>query len=363
MLRLYLDAAEGAAAIGCPACGRPLLLGAERMGRLLVGYRGGFSVRPGRRALLVCPGYECKHQEEVEIAGAPADAVPFSALHAAGRFMLEERFHELTLDEMKQELDRLVTLFRQAGSPKLVSAIRYWKERYQFAYWHVLDYLEQSHREGREVVCDGKARSERGTVVALLHDGVLLERSGSGDTILLRAGDLHSVAFCMQRGPEQRFDFGNRSAVAPGNRPIHTPDRFVVITGQELALDAVTRHGKCRVHTRDREAAGALGLRMAHGDMYAGEFPTLFVDRCFLRVRYCQVQGRRLHLQSETRDPDVLQLGTRDLETARALDMHRSLTWIGQRNALRWWRFFHRSEIEKVEEVRVPLRLPSPLIR
>lgn len=358
MLRLFLDSNNGACMLLCPTCRRPLLLGAERMGRLLVGYRGPFRIRPGRRALLVCPTYTCDYQEEVEIARSSADAVIYSPSGAASRFQVDVRDWERTVDELKQEIDRLAEQYERGGHPKLLSAIRFWVEKYRFAYWHVADYLKESYREGREVVCTGKDRSERGKVVALLDDGVLLERAFTGETIFLRAGELQMVAFIMDWTRNFRFDFGERSGVHTGNHPMHSPTRFAVVSGHTLAVESINRRGICHVKSPDPKVAEVLGLIPSRGT-YVGELPIALLDRLFRRVRYCHVQGHRLYFMSITKDPEILQLGTHDLDTARELKMFRQMTYVGQRHALRWWRYFRRDEISAEEEIQVPIRPPA----
>lgn len=357
MLRLFLDYNDGAAIIPCPQCSAPLILGAERRGRWVVGYRGGFGVKPGKTALLICPGFHCGHREPVEIADSTTDAVAYSPSHASGMFQMELRLYEKTLDDLRAEMMRLHERYCESGEPKLPWALRMLKERYQFEYWNIKDYLERSLSEGREVVCEGRGRTERGRVQAVLHDGVLFERTETREVVFLRSGELRSVSFRMELRP-QRFDFGEKSH-RTGHHPIHTPFRFVVVTGFHLGLDTVTRYGLCRVRTHDPVVARAMRMRQVQEGLYLGEFPSALVERTYRSVRYCHVRGRRLHLLSFTRDPDVFQLETRDFDAARELRMHRAWHWLGQRQALRWWGYFHREEIEEQEELRVPMRLPT----
>lgn len=357
MLRLFLDANDGAGIIPCPVCDRPLLLGVKKMGKFLVGYRGGFCLRPGSRALLVCPDYSCDHEEEVEIARTPADAVVFSALHAAGMYRMAAYRHTDTLAEVAQEIQRLITLHKQGAGDKLLCAIRYWREQYQFKYWQIKKCLEESHEKGREISCQGKNwHSVQGTVRGVLPDGVLLERTANGETVFLRTADLSYAGFCLRFSP-RRFDFGGDDHAFFGSVR-DTPWHFVVIAGHPLALTTFTPFGICRAQTRDVEVARTLNLRQTMANIYVGEFPTALVERYYLQLRYYRVQGFRLHLLSETGHPGVLQLGTHQMETARALRMHRQWTCVGQRQALRWWRYFEGSEIGEMEEVQVPLRLP-----
>jgi len=358
MLRIYLDFNEGVSTIPCPTCGRPLLLAAERMGRWTVAYEFGFRVRPGRQVMLVCSGYECEYVEPIEIADKPDDAVILSASRAAACFQNEEEAWRLTLTELWEKINTVTAICRRTGNPKLPAAVRYWRERYSWIYSHVVTYLKRSLDEGSEVVCYGREQyHEQGRVRSLVDDGVMLERSSSGELVHVRLGDLHFAATCMGSRP-RRFDFDGRDALVPGNSVQWTPRLHVVVGGYPLAFDDITSRGLCRVHTRDPEAARALGIFNPRLSSYPGEFPSVLVERTYLRLRYHWVQGHRLYLLSQTRDPCVLQLATHKLETARALSMRRQWDPILRRKALRWFEFFRTDEIEKSEEIQVPMRLP-----
>jgi hypothetical protein len=361
VLRLYLDAHDGASLIPCPQCGRPLLLGAQRMGRWLVGYRRGFRVRPGQQAMLVCPAYDCTYSEDVLIASVPHDAVIYSAVKAAWNFSLEERSHQRTLDEVHQMIHRLRKQYTQGGHPKLPSAVRFWREHLGFMRWNIKEYLQRSFKEGCQVHCEGKGWAEQGNVKVLMEHGVMLERSDTGETVFIRAGDLRGVAYkggVWEHQPS-RFDFGRKRPHRPATHPVFTPTHYVIIDGCPLILDGVTTHGLCRVRSDDPRVMEALQLWNPRDEFaYAyGEFPLALAERYYRVIRYCQVRGYRMHLRSFTKNRDFVQLETRDLEAARALLMDRSIQFDGERNALRWWGYFHRDEITGHEEVQVPLSL------
>lgn len=360
MLRLYLDAHDGASLIRCPQCGSPMLLGVRRMGLWLVGYRRGFRVRPGHPAMLVCPAYECPYTEDVVIASTPDDAVIYSAVNAGWKFDLAEQSHQRTLDEMHQIVHRLRRLYSQGGHPKLPSAVRFWRERLGFMHWHIKEYLQRSFKEGCHVYCEGKDWHERGNVKVLMEHGVVLERSDTGETVFIRAGDLRGVAYTgLWEHRRSHVDFSGERPQHLASHPVFTPLHYVVIDGYPLVLDGVTAYGLCRVRSDDARVMEALQLWNPRDEFaYAyGEFPLALAERCYRVIRYCHVRGYRLHLRSFTKNRDVVQLETRDLETARALLMDRSLLFVGERNALRWDGFFHRDEITAQEEIQVPLSL------
>jgi hypothetical protein len=360
MLRLYLDANDGASLILCPVCRHPLLLGIQKMKRWVVTYRGWISIRPDTNAMLVCPAYECSHTEAVIIARTPEDAVIYSPLSAADMFAWARRVHHLTLYEFMREMSHVKQLYREKGIPKLPSALRFLRSHFEGKYFDLKEALERSCKEDSEVVCEGKDYYERGRVKAMLHDGVLLERSEGGATILVRAGNLdHATAVGPSFDFELEFDFGKDERPGYTSYPIHTPQRFVVIDGHVLHLEKISCHSFCRVSTHNPETGQALDLWSPDGKNFIGEFPRALIERCYKLIRYGSVEGHRMHVSSFTRDPDVLQLETRDIDVARKFKMCRTFIFFGQRRALRWVRCFHRQEISTLEEIRVPIRLPQ----
>lgn len=362
LLRLYLDYNDGAGHIPCPVCGRPLVLAAERAGRWTVGYGGGFHIRPDHTVMLVCPSFDCDYRETVEITKAADDAVVYSPAHAAGVWRSEMGAWEKPLDEIGEEIVRLTKLHKQTRNLKLPSAIRFWREEYSFVCWLVKEYLEKSLAEGTEIVCEGRGRRERGYVRGILHDGVLFERSKTGETILLRAGDLRMVAICGQwSNKPDPLDFRDPDEVLPDCHPIYTPTEFVQVAGHTLALNHVTRHNICRVQSEDPAVARFFGLRPTFKDRFSGEVPLGLVEQCFRLDRHCWVQGYRLHLRAVTTDEAIWQLETQDMDTARALRMHHSyLLSLTEKESPSWVRYFHQQEIQRVEETRTPMEPPRP---
>jgi len=354
-MRLYLDERDGTSLITCPCCSRPLLLAAERRGRWVVGYQH-LHLRPGRLAMLVCPDAACDHKEDVEIVATPDDAVIYSSSQAASRWSVQERYWELTLDEIQQRLERLWSLYNQTGNPKLPSAFRFWRERFRFEYWSIMHGLRRGLQEDEDVVLEGKELREQGRVKEIQGRAVLLDRSDGTGTVLVRLGELRQVAGVLNwpRG-DTRFDFGDGLDIQKGNHVLSRSTRFVIVAGCRLELDSVTRHGACHVRTDDAETARDLGLQPYYQGSWGGEIPASLVERCFRSIRFCYVQGHRLNFLSVTKDPEIIFLGTRNMETARVLKMRRdSLIFCGQREQLRWHRFFNRSEIERTEEKQIP---------
>jgi len=362
LLRLYLDQNEGVASIRCPHCTLPLLPAAERMGHMVVAYGGGFVARAGAQVLLVCPSYECDYQEPVEIARKPQDAVVFSTCQAASRWQMRERVYERSIGEIRQEIERLIRLHDETGNPKLPAAIKVWSEQLGFSQYLARDYTERSYRDDCEIWCQTTTENMRGKVKALMHDGVLFERASDGKTVLIQLADIYHVTLAgLCTWSKQRFDFrDDPDNPKPGNVPQFMQRRFIVYGGQTLCFDGVTKHGICRAHTKDPAVARTLGLPLDENSAYHGEFPVVLVERYYHLVRYCWVKGHRLHMTSLTRDPDVFQLATRSMEAARELRMRRNWTWCGQREALRWHRFFDRQEIENEVDVEITLRLRTP---
>jgi len=360
VVKLYLDVNEGASLVPCPRCHSPLLLGFERRGRLFVGYGRGVYLQPGLPALLVCCNYECDHQEPVQIAATPADAVVFSAMHAAGLYKLHVRSWDTTLDELGEQIRDLQDLHRRTGREKLLCAIKALKEEFDYVRHSIRSTLAEASQNGRPVsLMGGAALNLAGRVITTTMRGALLE-CDDGETRLVDAGELCSVAWAYEPPEEpSRFDFGYGSRLPRGAWAIHTPRHCVEIAGHTFNLDNTTNYGICAVHTNDPEVAAELNLWCIYRDRYVGEFPAALVERHFLRLQYCWVQGHRLRLEAYSRVPDLVLLETHDMATAQALQMHRETMYcIGARQRLSWWRHFTWREIDRVEEIRVPLPLP-----
>ena len=310
--------------------------------------------------MLVCPGLDCEYVEQVQIADRPDDAVIFSSSSAAWRWSLLESAHQLTLGEIEERLWHLRRLYAQTASPKLPSQYRYWRERGRFQYWNNWHDLNRHMKENDEADLEGKDFRFKGRVLEFLDDRtVLIARSDNGETVVVRIDDLHNVYGVWNWPRSLRFNFGDGSdALKEGNHVIHTSTRFAVVMGHRVGLDSVTRHGICRVRTSDPETARSLNLRLSFPNTFSGELPVALVERAFKAVTHCYVGGYRLNFLSITNDPEIVQVGTRNMEAAQALKMRRDgIHWIGQRQQLRWWRFINLSMIERFEEKQIPINI------
>lgn len=364
VLRLYLDAHHGLSGIPCPACGQALLPAVQRMGTLLVAYDGQFRARPGSRAMLVCPSYHCDHQEPILIARTSADAVPYSAIRASERWKHQADFWAQSPKGLRDEIRRLEALFRETGRPKLRSAIRCFEWHYQSVLAELTEQVEAACEDEMEVIWTTDDAEEKGRVLALMHDGVLFERSGSGQTLVLPLSDLLDItyiddeAFFTAEPVKVRFDFGGRPGMPADVHQVYGPRRFVVVDGHALILDFITRYQVVRVKTTDEAAAKALGLWKTHGESFVGEFPVGLVERSFRLVQHCHVQGHRLHFESDTNHPDIVCLSTRRLEVAQALHLSRRRRSFASQKGLHWSGFFYRHEITRWEELQATTGRP-----
>lgn len=367
-MRLFLGDGDGAGMIACPECGLPLLLAAERRGRWVVGYDH-LHLRVGRAAMLVCPEIDCPYKEDVQIAGTPDDAVVYNSRRAASLWRTGLRSLE-TLGELRDQLEHIADAYERAGNPKAPSAYRYWRDRYHRACGRVVPPLKHALKSDTEVILEGKETRERGRVMELFPDSVLLDRTENNETVLVPLGSLARVRqnyFAFRTAPKPRFDFHEDTGEYERNHCVHTPKRFAMVSGHRVILSQVSRFGNCVIQTPDPEVAQALGIRLRVAGDYWATIPAGLVDRCFLSVRWCHVQGHRLEMYSATAVPGVFRLRTRSLETARALKMHREVSRfipIGRREpqGLRWWGYFDETEIEQTEEKQIPLNV-SEMIR
>ena len=342
----------------CPECRRPLLLAADYRGRWVVSYRA-LALRRGRMAMLVCPDMACDYVEPVRIAAAPDDAVVYSSSQAAYLWSRQERAHEQTLGQLHERLTGLAALYEEPGNPKAPSAVRYWRDQYRMTYANVVQPLKRAYKEGTEVLLEGAGGRQRGRVTALLKHGVHLERSDGSGRITVRLSDLYRVyAIWTLFDKRPRFDFSDPAERRPETHTVQRPTTFVMIDGYRLGLLSVTRRGVCRVETADPETARDLGLVQISPPWYYGELPAGLVERCFWTIRFAYVKGYRMRLRSATNDPDVVQLETREMEAARTLKMAQHwLFWNGERHQLKWWKFFHRNEIDYWEEKQFPRQI------
>ncbi|MDF2626851.1 MAG: hypothetical protein K0R39_682 [Symbiobacteriaceae bacterium] len=368
-MRLFLNESEGTGMIACPACGLPLLLAAERRGRWVVGYQH-LHLRIGRTAKLVCPDLACDHWEPVVIAGTPDDAVVYSSGSAASLWRMTAWEPDETLGEIHKRLLYIQAIYRKTGTPKAPSAFRFWRDQYRFLCSGVIPELKYGMKHNEELILEGRERSERGRVIELLPDSVLLDRSENHETVLVPFGDLRQVSRYIpevMHHPRHRLDFHDESDLWKRNHCVNRTTQFAMVSGHKVELYSVSRHGECLIETSDAVVAKALGIRLRVDDRYRALVPAGFIDRCYKSVRWCYVRGHRLELHAATVLPDVYQLRTRSLEVARELKMRYSWSWFGivdtrERNQMRWWKFFHQSEIERTEEKQIPLDI-SKLVR
>lgn len=359
MLRLYLTPTDGIWRIPCPTCGQPLLLGQERRGYWRIGYRQGFSIRPGKRALLVCPDLDCGHVEEAEVAATPADAVVYNPWHAAMAFQTAWHHYDMALSEVWDRLKNLADRYKQTTDPRIPSAIRFWKEEYSLSYWSLYHPLQRSLEQQNEVVCIGKDSREQGRVLLLMKQGLLLERQ-SGEAIYLSLDTLvHIYAASTWKALTEtglRFDFGSGSTSGCPAHPRDLPTRYAVVGGYSLQLNSVSPSGICEVSTRDPKAARALDLWNGGGEWYSGEFPAAVVERIYRVVRYAHVAGHRVLVTGQN-DFGWVRVQTHRLEAAQALRMNRSTRCGLRRRRLRWWKDIPLDEIT-LEVIEIPVGLP-----
>lgn len=313
--------------------------------------------------MLICPDMECDHREDVEIVASPADAVIFSSSSAGWNWKIHEQWNRLTLSEILIRMNEIAELYRETGNPKLPSFYRFWRWEYRMTYWRIIHPLRKAVGKKDRMVLSGRNLNVQGRIKELLKHSVVVEQSNGAGTKMVSLGDLRNVAHAWE-GPKRplRFDFATGSEWSGDFHVIQPSTRFVIVTGQRLILNDVTMHGLCRVQTDDEAVAGGLGMTR-FPDSYKGEVPAALVERSFRAIRFGYVQGYRLLVRSVTTNPDIFVLATRNMEAARAFKMHRDeWIWCGEREQLRWWRYFHRDEIERMEEKQIPLAL-NELIR
>jgi hypothetical protein len=362
LLRLYLDR-EGYTRIPCPTCNRPLLLGAERMGRWVVGWERGLRIRPGAPATLVCSGYACDYVEPVEIARRPDEATRFDGYGAAWQFRQQAAACNRTMHEMAGEIQQLTQRLKAGGHPKLHSAIKFWREQLRQLRSQLSYDVRSSFQEKREVHCEGRDIDETGVITEIRDNGLMLTRKADGTSVFVAASQLRHVYQLWEElmNPESqayRFNFAPSRRKEFGCHEQFVARDFVVVSGYVLALSNVSTSGICTVATGSVEAARALGLWSDDGRCFRGELPIGLVERRYMALQYAYVKGHKLYVRAHTTHPDVLVCTTSKLDIAQALQMPRKdCFWDGSRQ-LEWEQYYHRSELDRLETVHVlrPLR-------
>jgi hypothetical protein len=359
MLQLSIDYNDGTGFIPCPTCGQPLVLAYEKLGRLLVGYDNHIVYRRGP-ALLVCPVVDCPHQERIRIVNDSLDAIAFNPAWAAWYYDARERERKRSISEMRQMVNQYRELFEQTGNRKLPSLVRYWQQRFDRTLSWLRSSVQQAHEKQEEIHLTGPDLDEQGYIKEIKKDGLLLKRTETNEEVYLRAGQLHSAAVVMH--DPGLFDEEVRDNRYAGIKTVSSPSYFVVIDGHTFAMEHSMFYGMVRLNTKDREVAHKYGFIEVRPGHFVGEITAAVVQRAYRRIRLCHVKGCRVAVKSDTTDPEVFQVHTKNQRVADALNMPDTKMLLLTRRGPQKWRnrFFHRSEVERMEEIIVPVKLKMP---
>lgn len=364
MLHLSIDVNEGAGIIPCPCCGQALLLGYEKMGRLLVLYDGPVKRSRGP-ALLVCPEVDCSHQEPVQLVKDSLDAVAFNPFHASYIFMARLDYRNRSIAEMNDLITQYKQQYGQTQNRKLPSLIRFWRQRFEYTCSSVTHSVHEAHRKKGQIHLIGPNVDETGYIKAIQADGVYLQRVQTNEEIFCEAGQLHSAWLCtVLLDPDEPEEM-----VMPGSakyygdlRVIHEPSCFALVDGHTFELERTSFYGWARLTTKDATLARAYGFVESTPGHWVGEWPSALIQRAYRRIRLCHVSGHRMRISSATTNPEVFQVETDRYDVAAALGMPKSgylrLTKRGAMQAHH--RFYHQSEVDRIEELQVPYKLPLP---
>jgi|GEM_PF-2815947 len=358
-MKLYLDEIGGRSIIPCPQCDRRLVLGVEKMGRLLVGYQRYIRTRPGMRVLLLCPSPECDYQEEATIAQAPDDAIAFDPWGASYYYETELAIDNRTLDNIFREVQRLKASHRRVPNPKLPALIKYLDEQYRTQRDSCVDQLQVARDGQRGVVCCTEKETIKGRLVELLSHGLLVERDEDAGTVFIRVGDLKEVYLRNPKLETPAPSEVDKTGRWPGVHLQARPSHFAIVQGCRVEVTSFSPYHFCRVQTSSEVSALALGIWNPHLSQHSGEIPLALVSRAYRVVECARIGPYGLRVSAGTSDPDVFQLTTRNAMVARALGMRRSrhLTLRRRRRRPTWYRLFHRSELDELREIQIPLDL------
>jgi hypothetical protein len=363
LLQLSIDCNEGASIIPCPRCGQVLLLGFAKMGRLIVSYDG-TAKRLRGPALLVCPDADCSHQEPIQLVKDSLDAIAFDSHGASHIFKSRQAYWHRSIAEMDELIKQYQQAYRQTKNPKLPCLIRLWRQQFDYTCSTVTHSVHQAHRKKEQIHLVGPNLDEKGYIKAIREDGVLLQRSQTKEEIFCEAGQLRSAyvyrAVVGWTDEEQQMPGGAKSY---GDlRTIHSPSCFAVLEGHTFVLERATFYGRVRLATTDPALAKAYGFVESDPGHWVGEMPAPLVQRAYRRIQLCYVNGYRMRISAETTNPEVFQVETNRHHIAEALGMPRSsmLVFTRRGNRRTRHRFFHRNEIDRIEELQVPYKLSMP---
>lgn len=369
MLHLSIDVNEGAGIIPCPRCGQALLLGFEKMGRLIVLYDGPVKRSRGP-ALLVCPEVDCSHQEPVHLVKDNLDAIAFNPFCASHIFMARQEYRDRSLAEMGELIRQLKRQYKETQNPKLPSLVRFWRERFEYTRSSVSHSVHEAHRKKGKIHLIGPNLDETGYIKAIQENGVYLQRVQTNEEVFCEAGQLHSAWLCAmvldleeldeeeETGPGCARNYGNP-------RIIYEPSCFAVVEGHTFELERTSFYGWVRLRTKDAALARSYGFVESTPGYWVGEWPSALVQRAYRRIRLCRVGGYRMRISSATSNPEVFQVETHHYNVAAALGMPKSgYLCSSRRGAVRsHYRFFHHSEVDRIEEIQVPYKLSLPRAR
>lgn len=367
MLHLSIDCNEGAGVIPCPRCGQALLLGYEKMGRLLVLYDGPVSRSRGP-ALLVCPELDCSHQESVLLVKDNLDAVAFNPFYASNIFMARAEYRERSIAEMHALIKRYKREYQQTKNAKLPSLIRFWRKRFEITYSTVKHSVHEAHRQKGKIHLVGPNLDEIGYIKSINAQGVLLQRSESAEEVFCEAGQLHSAWLYLNFDLDEEEDDDDEGEAAQGIshsygdvRTVNQPSCFAVIDGHTFEIERRSFYGWVRLHTTDAALAKTYGFVESMPGQFVGEWPAALVQRAYRQIRLCRIGGYRMRT-SATNNPEVVQVETNNYNVAKALGIPGSrFLWCGRRGAVRHYlRFYHLSEVDQVEELQIPYKLRFP---
>lgn len=366
MLQLSIDVNEGAGVIPCPRCGQALLLGYDKMGKLIVLYDGPVKRSRGP-ALLVCPEVDCSHQEPVQLVKDNLDAVAFNPFYASHIFMARQDYRNRSIAEMDELIKGYKRQYKQTENPKLPSLIRFWRQRFEYTCSSVTHSVHEAHRKKGKIHLVGPNLDETGYIKAIQENGVYLQRVQTNEEIFCEAGQLHSAwlyTMVIARDEDEADGPVQGTAKSYGDlKTVHEPSCFAVIDGHTFEVERTSFYGWVRLTTRDAALAQAYGLVEVQSDQWVGEWPSALVQRAYRRIRLCHVGGYRMRISSATTNPEVFQVETTRLHIAEALRMPKSArrNWLTMRGVYRVnHRFFHRDEVDRIEELQVPYKLQLP---
>ncbi|MDF2626730.1 MAG: hypothetical protein K0R39_561 [Symbiobacteriaceae bacterium] len=365
----------------CPLCGSSTLLAYTKgeQFELLTWYEIDDDEGAGADAwYLVCSGFECTYEEEVERVFDPMGATAFDQEVAHHQFDEYSGMLERTPVGLKYLISYLQSALEEAPNRKLEAVLdeaewRYEKDVKQARKWINQVPLGKRVRFRHTDEAADTADEIEGTFVSATDEGFLLLRAPDEQMMLVKADEIYSweprkpaVEEISERRKGLKVidrsdkDGKPRMIYMCGSRDI------IVVQGHHLHVNHIDRYGQYHVYSSDPTAAAALSLEAQGNAYWEGVFRRSDVEARYEVGHFVKVKGHWLEQHGVGGKNTWVAVHTEDPDIAAALGLEEQTPLFPpeteeerQRYRPRWTGLFPNEEVEERKEVRT-YRWPLP---